>query len=294
MKSNTVESVLKLYNILSCGKADEPKYKETLFYKSVTNDTGALTSILNGESPEKVMKINTPAPTSGKPVTGKSNKFGFFEGNKKVYELFGHALRRIIETYGSETTFSEEDMFIHDDEEIKEKDYTTITTFFNMKAGTKYTKDHFTQEVSARDIYLHIYAEKFKPFTEMIKESLKLKVVEKELNEANEQLKSNKSSSKSMQTIISSTKPAIERKYQAYIGVINNRQNEMKQNQENYLTKLDELRKKYEQECRRALQMKTDKDKQIKSKYDELIKISSNDLNQCITGLINECDIYKK
>ena len=277
MRSSIVANVLKIYNFLNASKTGGNAYEQTVFYEKVTEDTSKLIRFITGKE-----RIET------------SNKFGFFEGNKKVYELFGHALRRIVDTYGSESKFKEEDLFIHNGEEVKERDYQTITTFFDLRIGKKCTTDLLIQEVSARDIYLHIYAEKFKPFTEMIKESQKLKVVEKELNEANEQLKSNKSSSKSMQTIISSTKPTIERKYQAYIGVINNRQNEIKQNQENYLTKLDELRKKYEQECRRALQMKTDKDKQIKSKYDELIKISSNDLNQCITGLINECDIYKK
>lgn len=282
MRSSVVANVLKIYNFLNASKTSGNAYEHTIFYESIDGDTNVIIKILNGESPQKVMKINI------------SKKFGFFEGNKKVYELFGHAIRRWIDSNGNEMVFNEEDMFIHDDETIKDSDYITFTSLFNSKYAKHFDTDLLIQEISARDIYLYIYAEKFKPFTDMIMESQQLKKVEKELNNASEQLKSNKTMSKSMQRIISDTKPTLEKKYQAYIGVINNQQNEIRQNQENCLTKLDELRKKYEQECKKVIQMKTDKDQQIRSKYDELIKISSNDLNQCITGLINKCDIYKK
>ena len=193
MQSITVNDVLKIYNILRCGRADEPKYKETLFYKSVNEDNDALISILNGE-------------LHMKSSVDLSKKFGFFEGNKRVYELFGHAFRRIVDTYGSEFLFKEEDMLIHDDEEIKENDYMTITTFFNMKTGMKYTKDRFTQEVSARDLYLHIYAEKYNSFAYIIQKAHELreiapkiygrdkefKEMQEKLNSVNEELKESK------------------------------------------------------------------------------------------------------
>ncbi len=233
MYSRTVYEILKIYNILSCGNADKAKYKETLLYKSVTEDTEPLIAILNGEPLSKVIRMKSPIDLS--------KKFGFFEGNRKVYELFGHALRRVVDTYGSEFSFNEEDMFIHDDEKIEERDYQTITTFFNLRIGTKYTKDQFTQEISDRDIYLHFYAEKYRSFADMIKEAFELKKIahkihtmdkefkdmQEKLNAVNEELKESKTKliqtesqlkevSKVMKTNLDTFRNDLEHKYSIY------------------------------------------------------------------------------
>lgn len=305
MQSKTVAEVLKLYNILSCGKVNEDKYKETLFFKSVTEDTGALIKILNGEAPENVMKINTATPkppastsTPGKPATNApidlSKKFGFFEGNRKVYELFGHALKRIVDTYGSETTFSEEDMFIQDGEEIKEKDYPTITTFFNVRTGTKYTKEQFTQEISARDIYLHFYAAQHKSFPAIIEEAQELSKVQPALITANGKVVSLEKEKGDLIQKIVNFKPELAQKYNAYVQAINNQQSALDKNQSIYFNELENAKKTYETACKKALENKTAADGRIKSEHKGKINAAKTEVDSCIDKLMKECGIDKK
>ncbi len=266
MESKTVTEVLKIYNFLSCGKADDDKYKETLFFKSVTEDTDILINILNGESPEKAMKIDTatpkpsaptstpgkpatPAPTSGKPATSKSNKFGFFEGEKKVYELFGHALRRIVDTYGSEFSFNEEDMFIHDDEKIEERDYQTITTFFNLRTGTKYDQNQLNQEISAKEIYLHFYAKKFKTFPAIIDEARKLKDTEKEWALKEPIIFNYNEICKKVET----SKPTIKNDKEALKKAIKEKNDALKKCDEQFNTDIKNAQDRYATACKNAL-----------------------------------------
>ena len=303
MQSNTVAKVLELYNILSCGKADEAKYKETLFFKNVTKDSKALIDILNGESPAKVMKItsNNQGQT-GKPITSApvsvdlSKKFGFFEGSKKVYELFGHALRRIVDTYGSEASFKEEEMFIQPGEEIKEKDYTTITTFFNLrtKTGTTYDQNLLNQEISARDIYLHIYAGEHKSFPVIIEEAQKLSDVEPKLVIANGEITSLKKEKEELLKKIGDFKPELEKKYNAFVNAINDQQTALDKNQTIYFNDLEKAKTAYESACKTALTNKGNNDTSTKSEHKGKINAAKSELVQCINKLMTECGINKK
>lgn len=298
MQSKTVIEVLKLYNILSGSAINGDKYKETLFFKSVTADKDSLIAILNGETPKTVMKIEMKQPDQMNPkqstpgAFGKSTqptpvpidlskKFGFFEGNKKVYELFGHAIRRWIDSNGGEKVFSEEDMFIHDDEEIKEKDCKSITLSLNSKYDTTYTPEILTQEINASEIYLHIYAKQFGTFADIVKEAQELPKIKDQLKRYKEYGDNVVSQYNELCKKVKAMNAEIDRANNECASKVQSKQDKLNECDSTFERLKNDAQKVYEEACAAALKTRDDAiAKAKKQRDDDKAKINNNNSDE--------------
>lgn len=303
MKSNTVDEVLKIYNLLSGSTINGNKYEETLFFKSVTADKDALIAILNGETPKTVMKIEMKQPDQmnpkqSTPGVGKtsqptpvpidlSKKFGFFEGNKKVCELFGHAIRRWLDSNGSEKYFNEEDMFIHNGETITSDECKSIITSLNAKYDTTYKPDLLHQEISGSEIYLHIYAKQFGTFADIVKEAQELPKIKDQLDKSKKYGDNAVSQYNELCKKVKAMNTEIDRANNEYASKVQSKQDKLNECDTTFERLKNDAQKVYEDACADALKIRDDKiEKAKKQRDDAKEKIKNNNSDE--TRQINE------
>lgn len=303
MKSNTVAEVLKIYNLLSGSAINGNKYEETLFFKSVTADKDALIAILNGENPNTVMKIETKTPTQVSPTQnvtkqqtpgafGKSTqptpvpidlskKFGFFEGNKKVCELFGHAIRRWLDSNGSEKYFNEEDMFIHNGETITPDECKSIITSLNAKYDTTYKPDLLHQEISGSEIYLHIYAKQFGTFADIVKEAQELPKIKYQLEKSKKYGDNAVSQYNELCKKVKAMNAEIDRANNECASKVQSKQDKLNECDSTFERLKNDAQKVYEDACAAALKTRDDAiAKAKKQRDDDKAKINNNNSDE--------------